>query len=44
LPVTKVKVSPNGQYLAYALGYDWTEGVWGIEKKIIPKVAVHIIT
>lgn len=32
LPVTKMKTSPDGQFLAYALGYDWQEGVWGMEK------------
>jgi WD40 repeat protein len=42
-PVTKSKVSPNGMYVAYALGNDWTEGVWSLEKRLQPKVAVHVV-
>jgi len=34
-------VSNNGNYLAYALGYDWSEGIWGLEKKLQPKIVVH---
>jgi len=27
--------------MAYGLGYDWSEGVWGLERKIQPKICVH---
>jgi hypothetical protein len=26
---------------AYALGNDWTEGIWGLEKNYKPKIVVH---
>jgi len=29
VPVTKAKLSPDGQYLAYATGYDWGQGIQG---------------
>ena len=32
VPVTKAKISPDGNFVAYALGYDWSEGIWGLEK------------
>jgi hypothetical protein len=32
IPVTKAKISPDGKFIAYSLGYDWSEGIWGIEK------------
>lgn len=43
MPVTRIRVSPDGNYIAYALGYDWSEGVWGLEKNIKPKICVHAI-
>jgi hypothetical protein len=30
-------------YVAYALGNDWTEGVWSLEKRLLTKVAVHVV-
>ena len=42
-PVCKARVSPDGNLIAYALGYDWSEGVWGLEKNFKPKVCVHSI-
>ena len=42
-PVTKIRVSPDGAFIAYALGYDWTVGVWGLEKNFKPKICVHTI-
>ena len=33
-PVTACKISPDGNFLVYALGNDWSEGVWGMEKRI----------
>jgi mRNA export factor len=43
VPVTKAKVSHDGQAIAYALGYDWQKGIWGIDPNIKPKVCVHMI-
>ena len=31
VPITFAKISPDGNYMAYALGYDWSEGIWGLE-------------
>ena len=28
--ITKAQVSLDGSFVAYALGYDWNEGVWGL--------------
>lgn len=44
VPVTKAKVSEDGQAIAYALGYDWQKGIWGIDPNVKPKVCVHMIS
>lgn len=40
--VTAAKLSPNGSYLAYALGNDWTQGLNGMGKSD-PKILVHVM-
>ena len=41
-PVTAAKISPNGKYIAYALGNDWHGGINSISK-FEPKIYVHEI-
>ncbi|KRX03058.1 WD40-repeat-containing domain [Pseudocohnilembus persalinus] len=40
--VSALKISDDGKLLAYALGYDWGQGIHGINKYNPPKVCVHI--
>jgi len=42
VPVTRAKMSPDGQLLAYSLGYDWAKGIEGY-MSYKPKVCVHIM-
>ena len=42
IPVTKVKMSPDGLLMAYALGYDWAKGIEGY-MSCKPKLCVHIM-
>jgi hypothetical protein len=41
-PVTAARLSPNGNYMAYALGNDWTQGLNGMGK-FDPKIVVHVM-
>jgi mRNA export factor len=41
-PVTKVRMSPDGALLAYALGYDWCKGIEGMGS-YKTKVCCHIM-
>lgn len=41
VPVTRVKMSDDGQLMAYALGYDWQKGIWGLDPNLKPKIFVH---
>jgi mRNA export factor len=44
VPVTAARISPQGHFMAYALGYDWSMGVWGLDSvNYRPRVAVHSI-
>lgn len=43
VPVNKVKISDDGQLMAYALGYDWQKGIWGMDPQMKPRVYVHIM-
>ena len=43
VPVTCCSIDPTGYYMAYALGYDWHEGVQGLKKQIPPRILVHAI-
>jgi len=43
LPVTKGKVSHDGQMVAYGLGYDWQKGIWGLDQNVKPRIVVHVI-
>lgn len=36
-------VNPNGQLIAYALGYDYHEGFEGLKKKLQNNIYIHII-
>jgi len=40
VPVTKAKLNPDGNLLAYALGYDWAKGIEG-EHSYKNSIAVH---
>lgn len=31
IPITKSKISPDGRFLAYGLGYDWSKGIEGAQ-------------
>ena len=41
-PVTKVKMSPDGLLMAYAIGYDWSKGLEGIGS-FKPRICCHIL-
>lgn len=43
VPVNRVKISDDGLLMAYALGYDWQKGIWGMDPQVKPKVCVHVI-
>lgn len=43
-PVTRAKISDDGQFMAYALGYDWQKGIWGMDPNVKPRICVHAIT
>ena len=42
-PITALDYSPNGDYLAYASGYDWSKGV-AYEGTFTPKLSIHYCT
>lgn len=42
VPVTKVKMSPDGLLMAYGLGYDWSKGIEGYMSHK-PKLCVHVM-
>jgi len=39
-PVTKVRMSPDGLLMAYALGYDWSKGIEGYGS-VKPRICMH---
>ena len=42
--ISAADVSMNGQLLAYAIGYDWGKGVWGLDQIYYkPQVYCHVI-
>jgi hypothetical protein len=46
-PLAMGRLSPSGNYLAYAVGYNWRDGVAGFAsdpKKNEPKIFVHPVT
>lgn len=44
IPITAADYSPCGNLFAYALGYDWSKGIWGLpEAKTRPYICVHIV-
>jgi hypothetical protein len=42
--VVKAMENHTGNLMAYVLGYDWSQGVWGLEKSAKSRLLVHIIT
>jgi len=32
IPITKAQLRPDGQYIAYGIGYDWSQGIEGAQK------------
>ena len=38
------KGNESGQIVAYTTGYDWGQGIWGLEKAYPSKVGAHILT
>lgn len=45
IPASKGRVSPDGQVFVYALGYDWSQGVWGCPSvNYRPKICAHHVT
>ena len=43
VPVNRVKISDDGQLIAYALGYDWQKGIWGMDPSMKPRICVHVM-
>ena len=44
IPVTAADVSPDAKCFAYALGYDWAYGVWGLPNiQSRPYICVHVV-
>ena len=43
VPITKTAFSPDGKVCAYALGYDWSEGIWGIKYGYPNQIYAHIL-
>lgn len=43
-PVTKAEMDDSGTLMAYALGYDWSQGINGLDRNIPNKLCVHAIT
>jgi WD40 repeat protein len=45
IPITAADISPDQQFLAVAVGYDWSQGAWGAGKcKIRPRIFIHMMT
>lgn len=45
IPITAADLSPDQQFLAIAVGYDWSLGAWGTGKcKIRPRIFIHMMT
>ena len=42
VPVNCLRMRDDGSVLAYSLGYDWSEGIYGIGK-YKPRVYVHVV-
>jgi len=42
VPITKAKWSPDGKYLAYGVGYDWSKGIEGT-KSHKTQFCVHLV-
>lgn len=42
-PVSCTKISDDGLFLAYCLGYDWHKGVESANSYNKPKIVVHYI-
>lgn len=44
MPISAADYSPCGKMFAYALGYDWSQGVWALPKvNYRPLVCVHLV-
>lgn len=44
-PITAADLSPDQQFMAVAVGYDWSQGVWGTSKyKLRPRIFIHCMT
>lgn len=41
-PITAIAFSASGQYLAYALSYDWSQGYQGHKPTVPNKVMIHV--
>lgn len=42
IPITAADLSPDQSMFAFAVGYDWSLGVWGTTKcKIRPRILIH---
>jgi len=42
VPISATKMSPDGNFLAYALGYDWHKGYEGMDSSK-PRLCVHYV-
>jgi len=42
MPITKAKWSPDGKYLAYGIGYDWSKGIEGA-KSHKTQLCIHLV-
>jgi len=42
VPVSQSRMDPNGNFLAYSLGYDWSRGIQG-HNTHTPKIFVHVM-
>ncbi len=38
MPFTAAKFSPDYEWVVYATGYDWCEGIFGLENAKKPKI------
>lgn len=39
--IVAAEADKNGQFLACVVGYDWSQGLWGLEKSERSKIYVH---
>ena len=45
IPISAADLSSNQQLFAFAIGYDWSMGVWGTAKcRVRPNIYIHQMT